>query len=113
MLARPPCPSPWCLKTSARSGKFVRSSLEAEGWQVVEAGTIKQGLVEADTRRPALVIADLGLPDGDGDGVDFIREVRAWSGVPDRAVRPHAAWPGSLSNRNLGDSTVSRALSAP
>jgi len=60
--------------------QFVRSSLEAEGWQVFEAGTIKQGLVEAGTRRPDLVIADLGLPDG--DGVDFIREVRAWSGVP-------------------------------
>ncbi len=59
---------------------FVRSSLEAEGWQVVEAETVKQGLIEAGTRRPDLVIADLGLPDG--DGVDFIREVRTWSGVP-------------------------------
>ena len=59
---------------------FVRSSLEAEGWQVVEAGTVRQGLVEAGTRRPDLVIADLGLPDG--DGVDFIRQVRTWSGVP-------------------------------
>ncbi len=58
---------------------FVRASLEAEGWQVFEAGTLKQGLVEAGTRRPDLVIVDLGLPDG--DGVDFIREVRAWSGV--------------------------------
>jgi two-component system KDP operon response regulator KdpE len=59
---------------------FVRVSLEAEGWQVFEAGTVKQGLIEAGTRRPDLVIADLGLPDG--DGVDFIREVRTWSGVP-------------------------------
>ena len=58
---------------------FVRSSLEGEGWQVVEATTIKQGLVEAGTRRPDLVIADLGLPDG--DGVDFIRALRTWSGV--------------------------------
>ena len=60
--------------------QFVRSSLEAEGWQVVEAGTLRQGLIEAGTRRPELVIADLGLPDG--DGVDFIRELRTWSGVP-------------------------------
>jgi two-component system KDP operon response regulator KdpE len=60
--------------------QFVRVALEAEGWQVFEAGTVKQGLVEAATRRPDLVIADLGLPDG--DGVDFIREVRTWSGVP-------------------------------
>jgi two-component system KDP operon response regulator KdpE len=60
--------------------QFVRNSLESEGWQVVEAGTIKQGLVETGTRRPDSIIADLGLPDG--DGVDFIREVRTWSGVP-------------------------------
>lgn len=60
--------------------RFVRLSLEAEGWQVAEAGTVKQGLIEAGTRRPDLVIADLGLPDG--DGVDLIRELRSWSAVP-------------------------------
>ena len=60
--------------------QFVRVSLEAEGWQVHEAATVKQGLVEAGTRRPDLIIADLGLPDG--DGIDFIREVRTWSAVP-------------------------------
>ncbi|MDQ2780531.1 MAG: two-component system response regulator KdpE [Pseudomonadota bacterium] len=59
---------------------FVRSSLESEGWQVFEAGTIRQGLVEVATRRPDLIIADLGLPDG--NGVDFIRQVRSWSQVP-------------------------------
>lgn len=59
---------------------FVRSALEAEGWLVVEAGSVKLGLIEAGTRRPDLVIADLGLPDG--DGVDFIRALRIWSGVP-------------------------------
>ncbi len=59
---------------------FVRQALESEGWQVHEAGSIQQGLVDAGTRRPDLVIADLGLPDG--DGVDFIRALRTWSGVP-------------------------------
>ena len=59
---------------------FVRASLEEEGWQVFEAGTVRQALVEAGTRRPDLVVADLGLPDG--DGIDFIREFRTWSGAP-------------------------------
>ncbi len=59
---------------------FVRASLEAEGWQVFEADTVRQALVEAGTRRPDLVVADLGLPDG--DGIDFIREFRSWSGAP-------------------------------
>jgi two-component system KDP operon response regulator KdpE len=60
--------------------RFVRGALEAQQWQVHEAGTMKEGLVEAGTRRPDLVILDLGLPDG--DGVAFLRDLRAWSHVP-------------------------------
>ena len=75
-----PTPIALVLEDEREIRQFVRTSLEAEGWQVFEAGTVKQGLVEAGTRRPDLVIADLGLPDG--DGVDFIRELRTWSGVP-------------------------------
>ncbi|MBC7416357.1 MAG: two-component system response regulator KdpE [Herminiimonas sp.] len=60
--------------------RFVRSALEEEGWRVHEADTMKRGLIEAGTRKPMLVILDLGLPDGDGN--DFIRDVRAWSSVP-------------------------------
>jgi two-component system KDP operon response regulator KdpE len=58
----------------------VRYALEAEGFQVFEADTLRRGLIEAGTRRPDLVILDLGLPDG--DGTEFIREFRAWSGAP-------------------------------
>ncbi len=60
--------------------RFLRTSLETEGWRVFEAETLRQGLVDAATRKPDLVIADLGLPDG--DGVDLIRQVRTWSRVP-------------------------------
>ena len=60
--------------------RFVRASLEAEGWRVFETETVQRGLVEAATRKPDLVIADLGLPDG--DGVDLIRDLRTWSQVP-------------------------------
>lgn len=60
--------------------RFVRGALEAQQWQVHEAGTMKEGLVEAGTRRPDLVILDLGLPDG--DGVTFLRDLRTWSHVP-------------------------------
>ena len=60
--------------------RFVRTALEAEGWQVHEAETAKKGLIEAGTRKPDLLVLDLGLPDG--DGLDVIRDVRGWSGVP-------------------------------
>ena len=60
--------------------RFLRTSLETEGWRVFEAETLRQGVIDAATRKPDLVIADLGLPDG--DGVDLIRQVRTWSRVP-------------------------------
>lgn len=60
--------------------RFVRTALEAEGCHVVEAAEGGRGLVEAGTRKPDLVILDLGLPDR--DGVDVVRDLRSWSAVP-------------------------------
>ncbi len=60
--------------------RFVRTALEGEGYRVFEADTVARGLVEAGTRKPELIILDLGLPDG--DGLDLIRGVRAWSSLP-------------------------------
>lgn len=59
---------------------FVRLTLQTEGHEVHEADTLRRGLIEAGTRRPDLVVLDLGLPDG--DGVTFIREFRNWSNTP-------------------------------
>jgi two-component system KDP operon response regulator KdpE len=60
--------------------RFVRMALESEGHEAFEADSVKRGLIEAGTRRPELVVLDLGLPDG--DGVDFIRDLRGWSSMP-------------------------------
>ena len=60
--------------------RFVRSALEAEGFRVCEADGVQRGLIEAATRKPDLVVLDLGLPDGDGQ--DFIRDLRRWSPIP-------------------------------
>ena len=60
--------------------RFVRMALQSEGLEVFEAATLQRGLIDAATRRPELVVLDLGLPDG--DGLDFIREFRGWSQAP-------------------------------
>ena len=60
--------------------RFVRLALENENYEVFEAGGIKRGLIEAATRRPELVVLDLGLPDGDGR--EFITDLRTWSAIP-------------------------------
>jgi two-component system KDP operon response regulator KdpE len=60
--------------------RFVRAALEGDGCRVAESATMRDGLIEAGTRQPDLLILDLGLPDG--DGVAFVTDLRAWSTRP-------------------------------
>jgi len=46
--------------------RFLRSTLVAEDFEVVEAETIAEGRAAAEKLKPDLVVLDLGLPDGDG-----------------------------------------------
>jgi two-component system, OmpR family, KDP operon response regulator KdpE len=57
--------------------RFLRTSLGAHGYQVIEASCGKEALVSMTTERPDLVLLDLGLPDLDGLAV--IHQVREWS----------------------------------
>ena len=60
--------------------RFVRLTLQSEGYEIFEAASLQRGLIEAGTRRPDALVLDLGLPDG--DGVDLIRDIRSWSAIP-------------------------------
>jgi two-component system KDP operon response regulator KdpE len=60
--------------------RFLRTTLEAQGLEVVESETGARGITDAANRRPDCMILDLGLPDI--DGVDVIRRVREWSTIP-------------------------------
>jgi two-component system KDP operon response regulator KdpE len=60
--------------------RFLRSSLGADGYRVVEAESGNRGAVDAGTHKPDLAIVDLGLPDI--DGVEVIRRIRSWSPMP-------------------------------
>lgn len=60
--------------------RFVRQALEEEGHQVFDTDRLQRGLIEAGTRKPDLIVLDLGLPDG--DGIDLIRDLRGWSRMP-------------------------------
>jgi len=68
------------VEDDAHIRKLVRGALEQEGFIVHEAHTAREGMVEAGTRKPDLVILDLGLPDMDGKQV--IADIRLWSDVP-------------------------------
>ncbi len=68
------------LEDDASIRRFVAHTLSLDGAQVFEVDTVARAAIEAGTRKPDLVVVDLGLPDG--DGVDFIRSVRTWSTMP-------------------------------
>ena len=68
------------IEDEAQIRRFLRATLTSEGYHVIEAETGKQGLTESATRKPDLVILDLGLPDM--DGVEVVKGVRTWSSAP-------------------------------
>jgi two-component system KDP operon response regulator KdpE len=73
-------PSVLVIDDEAQIRKFLRISLSAQGYRVLEGGNGRDGLAQAALGKPDLVVLDLGLPDMDGQAV--LRELRAWSQVP-------------------------------
>jgi two-component system KDP operon response regulator KdpE len=60
--------------------RFLRAALDAQEYQLVEAGTARDGLAQAASRNPDLILLDLGLPDG--DGIEITRRLREWTRRP-------------------------------
>ena len=59
---------------------FVKTILTTNGYQVVEAKNVAEGMMGFMSHSPDAVILDLGLPDG--DGMDFLKEVRKEFSTP-------------------------------
>ena len=92
--------------------RFVKTSLENAGFQVFEAETGRQGLVEIGTRKPDVVIVDLGLPDI--DGTDLIKDVRGWSSVPIIILSARSQESEKVSGLDAGaDDYLTKPFSAP
>jgi two-component system KDP operon response regulator KdpE len=68
------------VEDEAQMRTFVRIALEAHGFQMLEAPSAAEGIRQARSYTPDLVLLDLGLPDGDGSQVT--RRIREYSTVP-------------------------------
>jgi two-component system KDP operon response regulator KdpE len=60
--------------------RFLRTSLAAHGYDVIEADSAAAALRVVTTAKPDVLILDLGLPDQ--DGAEVIRRIREWSAMP-------------------------------
>ena len=60
--------------------RFLRTSLDAHGYEVVEAEDGQSAIKRMTVEKPDVLVLDLGLPDM--EGLDVIKRVREWSDVP-------------------------------
>lgn len=60
--------------------RFLRVTLQSHGYRLVEAVNGLEGLRDASTRSPDVILLDLGLPDM--DGLEVVQRLREWSRIP-------------------------------
>jgi two-component system, OmpR family, KDP operon response regulator KdpE len=60
--------------------RFLRTSLSAHGYDVVETTSGEDGILASINSQPDIIILDLGLPDM--DGITVTRRIREWSQTP-------------------------------
>lgn len=60
--------------------RFLRITLQSHGYRLVEAATAQEGIMQATTRNPDVVLLDLGLPDL--DGLEVTKKLREWTQTP-------------------------------
>jgi len=60
--------------------RFLRASLHAQGFRLVEAETGEEGIVLAQSQTPDVILLDLGLPDV--DGIKVTERLRGWTRIP-------------------------------
>jgi len=56
--------------------RLLEITLSASGYRIIQSVNGKDGLVDAATQHPSIIILDLGLPDIDGQ--DILRKLREW-----------------------------------
>ena len=75
-----PAPSVLIIEDEAPMRRFLHTTLRANGYQVIETASAKEGMIQASGRNPDIVLLDLGLPDA--DGLTIVRALRARSRTP-------------------------------
>jgi len=92
--------------------RFLRTTLVAEGYRLQEATSAAEGLQQAETRQPDVILLDLELPDY--DGVEVIRQIRKWNrNVPIIVVSVRGHERDKISTLDAGaDDFVSKPFAA-
>ena len=68
------------IDDEAQMRRLLRIGLEGADYRVFDAETGELGLQEAVSRKPDVIVLDLGLPDL--DGLEVIKRLREWTSTP-------------------------------
>ena len=79
---------------------FITSVLNSQHYQVISSLTGRDGLSQAASASPDLILLDLGLPDM--DGLDVISSVRSWSLCPIIVLSARTTDNDKVSSLDLG-----------
>jgi two-component system KDP operon response regulator KdpE len=92
--------------------RFLRPALEGHGYRMIEARSGRDGLTEAATRSPDVVLLDLGLPDMDGLAVTT--RLREWSLTPIVVISARGREQDKVAALDAGaDDYVTKPFSVP
>lgn len=80
MTTTPPAPRVLLVDDDEQLRRFLTTTLAGHAFRLVEAATLAEAAAAAEAETPDLVLLDLGLPDG--DGIDLVHRLRAWTTVP-------------------------------
>ncbi len=79
-MSEPNAPTVLLVEDDPAIVRFLRAGLASQGVKLIESASGADGIAQAATRAPDLVLLDLGLPDL--DGLEVVKRLREWSSVP-------------------------------
>jgi two-component system KDP operon response regulator KdpE len=92
--------------------RFLRSSLDPARYKLIEAATGEAGLAEAVSKRPDVILLDLGLPDF--DGIEVTRRLREWTQTPIIILSARGQDPDKIAALDAGaDDYLTKPFSLP
>ena len=107
-----PAPLVLLIEDEPQMRRFLRATLRAHDYQVVEAATAREGLAQAAGRNPEVILLDLGLPDR--DGLEVTREIRRTATAPIIVISARGQEHDKVSALDLGaDDYLTKPFGAP
>jgi two-component system KDP operon response regulator KdpE len=100
------------IEDESQVRRFLRSSLDATVYKLIEAATGEAGLAAAAAQHPDIILLDLGLPDI--DGIEVTRRLREWTETPIIILSARGQDPDKIAALDAGaDDYLTKPFSLP